>query len=151
MLRTTLPTGLIVEGRHLARAVVAAANSNIAGSSRMRYTCSPADSGDRYVRGDCRAFQGERGHRLLAPLAAWGRMAPYNYLTQSLGWVVLFGVGPGLALAGSIGTARWQASWWHSRAAGRSQPLVLGRYAYGPAEWAWRALTLWRRPAMMEN
>ena len=51
------------------------------------------------------AFQGGRGRRLLAPFAAVGRMALTNYLTQSLviGFV-LFGIGPGLALAGKIGT-----------------------------------------------
>jgi len=93
-------------------------------------------------------FQGDRGRRLLAPFAAVGRMALTNYLTQSfvLGFV-LFGIGPGLALAGKIGTTAIVAivigfftlqvlasRWW------------LGRYAYGPAEWVWRALTYGERP-----
>ena len=87
---------------------------------------------------------------LLAPFAAAGRMALTNYLTQSLVFgFVLFGVGPGLALAGRIGTAAVIgivcgiyalqvvfSRWW------------LGRYAYGPAEWLWRALTYGERPAM---
>jgi uncharacterized protein len=77
-------------------------------------------------------------------------MALTNYLAQSLvlGFV-LFGVGPGLALAGNIGTCALLAiviatygaqmvfsRWW------------LGRYAYGPVEWVWRALTYGRRPAI---
>ena len=58
-----------------------------------------------YVAAIVVAFQGGRGRRLLAPFAAIGRMALTNYLTQSLviGFV-LFGIGPGLALAGKIGT-----------------------------------------------
>jgi uncharacterized protein len=70
-------------------------------------------------------------------------MALTNYLMQSLviGFV-LFGVGPGLALAGKIGTSAifgivctffivqmLISRWW------------LSRFAQGPAEWLWRALT----------
>jgi len=77
-------------------------------------------------------------------------MALTNYLTQSfvIGFV-LFGVGPGLALAGRIGTSGLLAivvvtytlqilfsRWW------------LSRFAYGPAEWVWRALTYGARPRM---
>jgi uncharacterized protein len=103
-----------------------------------------------YVAGLVVFFHGSRGARLLAPFAWAGRMALTNYLTQSLvlGFV-LFGVGPGLALAGRIGTcallgivvvvyaAQMLASrWW------------LGRYAHGPAEWVWRALTYGKMPPM---
>jgi uncharacterized protein len=55
---------------------------------------------------------------------------------------VLFGVGPGLALAGKAGTCLMAgiavagyalqmlfSRWW------------LSRFAYGPAEWLWRTLT----------
>ena len=73
-----------------------------------------------------------------------------DYLAQSLVIAfVLFGVGPGLALAGRIGTAALLAivcityavqmvfsRWW------------LRRFAFGPAEWVWRALTYGERPAM---
>ena len=77
-------------------------------------------------------------------------MALTNYLTQSLviGFV-LFGIGPGLALAGKIGTAAVTgivvgffalqvivSRWW------------LSHFAYGPVEWVWRALTYGERPAM---
>jgi len=94
-------------------------------------------------------FHSPRGARLLAPFAWVGRMALTNYLTQSLviGFV-LFGVGPGLALAGRVGTCTLAgivvlaytlqvvfSRWW------------LGRFAYGPAEWLWRALTYGKRPA----
>ena len=59
-----------------------------------------------YVAAVVVAFEGGRGRALLAPFAAVGRMALTNYLMQSLviGFV-LFGVGPGLALAGKIGTS----------------------------------------------
>jgi uncharacterized protein len=96
------------------------------------------------------AFEGGRGRALLKPFAAVGRMALTNYLTQSLviGFVLL-GVGPGLALAGKIGTTAVTgivvtffalqiivSRWW------------LSRFAYGPMEWVWRALTYGERPPM---
>ena len=96
------------------------------------------------------AFEGGRGRSLLAPFAAVGRMALTNYLLQSLviGFVLL-GVGPGLALAGKIGTTAVTgivvaffalqtivSRWW------------LSHFAYGPVEWVWRALTYGERPAM---
>jgi uncharacterized protein len=103
-----------------------------------------------YVAAIVVAFQRGTGRRLLTPFAAVGRMALTNYLTQSLVFgFVLFGIGPGLALAGKIGTTvivgivigffslQVVASrWW------------LGRFAYGPAEWVWRALTYGERPPM---
>jgi len=103
-----------------------------------------------YVAAIVVAFHGQTGRRLLAPFAAVGRMALTNYLTQSLilGFV-LFGIGPGLALAGKIGATAivgivigffalqvLVSRWW------------LGRYAYGPAEWVWRAFTYGERPPM---
>jgi uncharacterized protein len=90
------------------------------------------------------------GAKLLAPFAWAGRIALTNYLAQSLVLgLVLFGVGPGLALAGNIGTCALLgialatytvqmllSRWW------------LERFAHGPVEWVWRALTYGRRPAM---
>jgi len=94
------------------------------------------------------AFHTARGRRILAPFADVGRMALTNYLTQGLVIaLVLFGVGPGLALAGRIGTSALTAivvlvfgmqvlvsRWW------------LRHYRFGPVEWVWRALTYGRRP-----
>jgi len=103
-----------------------------------------------YVAGIVVAFQGSLGRRMLWPFAAVGRMALTNYLAQSfvLGFV-LFGIGPGLALAGRIGTTVIVgivigffavqvvvSHWW------------LGRFAFGPAEWVWRAFTYGERPSM---
>jgi uncharacterized protein len=103
-----------------------------------------------YVSAIVVGFQGGRGRRLLAPFAVVGRMALTNYLAQSLVFgFVLFGVGPGLALAGRIGTTAVTgvvlvfftlqvlfSRWW------------LARFAYGPAEWVWRALTYGTMPPM---
>ena len=81
-------------------------------------------------------------------------MALTNYLAQSFVIAfVLFGVGPGLALAGKIGTTALlgivivvyvaqllMSRWW------------LQRFAYGPVEWLWRALTYGKMPPMrIEN
>ena len=103
-----------------------------------------------YVSALVVAWHSRLGAKLLAPFAASGRMALTNYLTQSFVIAfVLFGVGPGLALAGKIGTTALLAivvvtyaaqlvfsRWW------------LGRFAYGPMEWVWRALTYGRMPSM---
>jgi uncharacterized protein len=103
-----------------------------------------------YIAGLVSLYHSRFGGRLLAPFAWIGRMALTNYLTQSFVIAfVLFGVGPGLALAGKIGTTAllgivivfyvaqmFFSRWW------------LGRFAYGPAEWAWRALTYGKMPVM---
>ncbi len=62
---------------------------------------------------------------------------------------VLFGVGSGVGLAGRVGTCAVVAivvafdgvqilvcRWW------------LGRFAYRPAEWVWRALTYGKMPPL---
>lgn len=90
------------------------------------------------------------GKLVLSPFGYAGRMALTNYLLQSFVYaLVLFGVGPGLALAGRIGTLMVVAlviavyagqilfsRWW------------LTRFAYGPFEWVWRALTYGRWPRL---
>ncbi|HUE78584.1 MAG TPA: DUF418 domain-containing protein [Sphingomicrobium sp.] len=94
------------------------------------------------------ALHTRAGAKLFAPLAPVGRMALTNYLAQGLIYAfVMFGVGPGLGLAGRIGTsaviliciAFFAAQvaishWW------------LARYRFGPMEWLWRALTYGERP-----
>jgi uncharacterized protein len=106
-----------------------------------------------YVAAIIVGLQGRVMRRLLAPLAYAGRMALTNYLTQSAVYaLVLFGVGPGLALAGRIGTCAvlgitagayalqiLASRWW------------LGRFEYGPVEWMWRALTYGTVPAMKKG
>jgi uncharacterized protein len=103
-----------------------------------------------YVSALVVAYHGKLGAKLLAPIAACGRMALTNYLAQGfvIGFV-LFGVGPGLALAGKIGATALLgivivtyaaqiafSTWW------------LRRFAYGPVEWLWRALTYGKVPPM---
>jgi uncharacterized protein len=90
------------------------------------------------------------GSKLLSPFAYAGRMALSNYVAQSfvIGFV-LFGVGPGLALAGKIGVATAASivvgtyalqviisRWW------------LARFRFGPLEWLWRGLTYREWPPM---
>jgi uncharacterized protein len=92
-------------------------------------------------------FQTKRGARLLAPLAATGRMALTTYLTQSVVCTTLF-YSYGLRWMGRMGYTGMFAitvalfavqmavsTWW------------LRRYRFGPVEWAWRWMTYWRRPA----
>lgn len=102
-----------------------------------------------YCAGVVVALQADWGKRLFGPFGAVGRMALTNYLMQGFVYAfVLFGVGPGLALAGRIGTSAVVAicfaffafqiafsHWW------------LARYRFGPMEWLWRWLTYGERPA----
>jgi uncharacterized protein len=86
--------------------------------------------------------------RAAAPVAAAGRMALTNYLTQSLLFAfVFYGYGLGLfgrfdpKTAAAIGVAvyagqLWFSVWW------------LKRFRFGPFEWVWRSLTYGKRQAM---
>ena len=94
------------------------------------------------------ALQKDWGKRIFGPFGAVGRMALTNYLAQGLIYAfVLFGVGPGLALAGQVGAFQIvlisfaffafqiaYSHWW------------LARFRFGPMEWLWRALTYGERP-----
>lgn len=103
-----------------------------------------------YASGIVVALHSGWGARFWKALAPVGQMALTNYLVQGfLYGFVLFGVGPGLALAGKIGTSTVVviciaffaaqiafSHWW------------LARYRFGPMEWVWRALTYGERPEM---
>ena len=103
-----------------------------------------------YCAGIIVALQRTWGQRLFGPFGAVGRMALTNYLAQGLLYAfVLFGAGPGLALAGKIGAFAVVlvslaffgmqvafSHWW------------LARYRFGPMEWLWRTLTYGERPTM---
>jgi len=88
--------------------------------------------------------QTRRGHAVLMPLAAVGRMGLTVYLTQTLIFTTLF-YGYGIGLAYRIGPAAvtvyalaifalqlLACQWW------------LKRFRFGPAEWVWRSLTYWQ-------
>jgi len=89
------------------------------------------------------------GERLLAPLAAVGRMALTNYLTHSLVMTTL-AYGYGFGLFGQVGLAAGLglaivlyalqiplSNWW------------MARYRFGPVEWLWRTLTHGRAQPMV--
>ena len=101
-----------------------------------------------YLCGVMVALRSAAGRPLLAPLRHVGQMALTNYVTQSFVIAfVLFGIGPGLGLAGRIGTA-WLAAIAIAGFVAQValSRLWLSRFAFGPLEWAWRALTYGRRP-----
>lgn len=93
-------------------------------------------------------FARPAARRWLRHLAPVGRMALSNYLAHSLLGIALFygvglAIGPRHGLVGvsiaflAIFAAQIAFSrWW------------LGRYRFGPAEWAWRSLTYRRRQPM---
>jgi uncharacterized protein len=77
-------------------------------------------------------------------LAAVGRMALTNYLTQSLVCTTLF-YGYGYGLFGHInrtGLAAIVLAIWIVQLI--VSPIWLKSYRFGPAEWLWRSLTYWR-------
>jgi uncharacterized protein len=88
---------------------------------------------------------------LLSPLAATGRMAFTNYITQSAIMTSIFYGGRG-ALMGEIDRpglwaitiALWalQLAW---------SPLWLSRFEMGPLEWVWRCLTIGRRVPLLKR
>jgi uncharacterized protein len=83
--------------------------------------------------------------RLLAPLAAAGRMAFTNYLTQSLIMTTLF-YGGRLGLMGQVD----RPDLWKIVAVVWAVQLIwstlwLARFQMGPFEWVWRCLTYGRR------
>ncbi|HEU4781124.1 MAG TPA: DUF418 domain-containing protein [Steroidobacteraceae bacterium] len=152
VLRVALPAGLVLDG-----IATLLAESPLLPEWEHRHFLADALHllavpvlGAGYVAGVVVAFQGGFARRLLLPFGAVGRMALTNYLAQSLVYgFVLFGIGPGLALAGKIGTTAivgiviaafamqvFLSRWW------------LARFTYGPAEWVWRALTYGERPPM---
>ncbi|HET9458928.1 MAG TPA: DUF418 domain-containing protein [Sphingomicrobium sp.] len=106
-----------------------------------------------YCAGIVVALQKPWGKRLFAPFAPVGQMALTNYLAQGLIYgFVMSGIGPGLALAGKIGSFSvlliciaffaFQTAfshWW------------LARYRFGPMEWLWRALTYGERPSFRRS
>ncbi|MBX3410638.1 MAG: DUF418 domain-containing protein [Phycisphaeraceae bacterium] len=85
---------------------------------------------------------------LRARLAAAGRMALTNYLSQSIICTFIF-FGWGLGFFGTLHLkwlmlvvlAVWalQLTW---------SPFWLARFRFGPAEWLWRSLTYWQRQPM---
>ncbi|MGK7296582.1 MAG: DUF418 domain-containing protein [Candidatus Wenzhouxiangella sp. M2_3B_020] len=98
-------------------------------------------------------FHGRSLTWLVKPFAPVGQMALTNYLTQSVAIIlILTSVGPGLGLAGKAGASTFA-------------PLVLAVYAtqvivshfwmkffaFGPAEWAWRALTYGTWPRFLRS
>ncbi|HEU4534407.1 MAG TPA: DUF418 domain-containing protein, partial [Polyangiaceae bacterium] len=91
------------------------------------------------------AWRHERARRWLAAFVPLGRLAITNYLGQTLLGLSVF-YGYGLNLAGRVG-----AAWLVPLAAAilfaqaRASAAWLGRYRYGPVEWAWRQLTYGRR------
>lgn len=99
------------------------------------------------------ALQKPWGRQLFGIFAPVGQMALTNYLAQGLliGFV-LYGVGPGLGLAGRIGSFAvlltsiaffaFQVAyshWW------------LARFRFGPMEWLWRTLTYGERPPFLQS
>lgn len=103
-----------------------------------------------YCAGIVVALQRDWGQYLFGLFAPVGRMALTNYLAQGLIYAfVLFGVGPGLGLAGRIGSFHillWSVAFFAFQVA--FSHWWLARYRFGPMEWLWRTLTYGERPTM---
>jgi uncharacterized protein len=148
VLRVALPAGLVLEGVALLIRVYGSDGRlpewphwRFVGTSLHLLAVPVLATG--YLCAIVVGLHGVKSGRWLRPFAFIGRMALTNYVTQSvcIGFV-LFGFGPGLALAGHIGTVALTAvvivvyaaqvivsRWW------------LARFRFGPLEWVWRVLT----------
>lgn len=88
---------------------------------------------------------------LRARLAAVGQMALTNYLMHTLLCTFIF-YGWGLGYFATIGRAPLMlvvAGIWLVQLV--YSPLWLARFRFGPAEWAWRSLTYWKRQPMLRR
>jgi uncharacterized protein len=86
--------------------------------------------------------------RFRSALAATGQMAFTNYLVQTIICTTIF-YGHGFGLYGSVsrvGQAGIVLAVWVFQLI--VSPLWLGRFRFGPAEWAWRSLTYMRLQPM---
>jgi uncharacterized protein len=85
---------------------------------------------------------------LMSRLAATGQMALSNYLFHSVVCSTLF-CGYGFGLYGRLERHQLYyvvaAIWVFQMLA---SPIWLRHYRFGPAEWAWRSLTYWKRQPM---
>ena len=103
-----------------------------------------------YAGGIALLMRSPAAARALMTFAPVGRMALTNYLLQSVICMFVF-YGFGLGLYGQVGAA--EASGIALLVFAIQVPLSrwwLGRYQYGPAEWAWRRMT-YRVPVAMRR
>ena len=105
------------------------------------YTLSVFPMGFAYVAGLCLLYLRSRDARLWRALAAPGRMALTNYLSQTVfGILVFYGVGLGLGadmslsfvLPVALGVYLFEMAF---------SALWMRYFRFGPVEWVWRMLT----------
>lgn len=145
VLRVGLPAGLLLEGVAvlLSESPLLPEHAHREFFAQVLHLAAVPVLATGYVAAVVVSFQTKLGRRLLAPFAASGRMALTNYIGQSfvMGYV-LFGVGPGLALAGRIGTTALTGIVVVAYAVQMlASRLWMAHFRYGPLEWLWRALT----------
>jgi uncharacterized protein len=155
LLRFALPTGLIVCGIGILlelheRSAWLAGFDSIGSFADAIHLLGTPFLACGYLCAIVLGLNATGARRWLLAFAPVGRMALTNYLAQTLVYAwVLFGVGPGLGLAGRLGTLSVTAivtigfaaqiafsHWW------------LARFRFGPAEWLWRALTYGEWPRL---
>ena len=145
-----IPVGLLTSAvfyliiKQLAAVSAPTALDRLAGGLSFTFHCWGLSSA--YAATLLLALGSPRGIRLLSPLAAVGRMALTNYLTQAgvivplslaFGWFDTFTPTRSLLLAFALFALQLPFSvWW------------LRHYRFGPAEWVWRVLTYGRLPPM---
>jgi uncharacterized protein len=86
---------------------------------------------------------------LLRTLAAVGRLAFSNYVLQTV-CCTLFFFGYGLGYYAELSRSQLLLVWLGVTVVQVAFSLLwLRRFQFGPLEWAWRALTYWRRPPLV--
>jgi len=101
-----------------------------------------------YIGGIMLIVRSVKSERLLAPLAATGRMAFTNYIMQTALCTFIF-YGHGFGLFGSVERTSQIllviAVWIFQIALSR---IWLEHFRFGPLEWLWRSLTYWKAQPM---
>jgi len=139
--RRLLPAGLLGEAAAFALGESGSGALNRLGDA-LHFAAAPALAAG-YVCMVVLAANAPAWAPLTTRMAAVGRTALTNYVTHGLFiGLVLYGFGPGLALAGEIGSTALVAFALGGYALMlAASPPWLGRFAYGPLEWAWRGAT----------
>lgn len=117
----------------------------------LLYAVSVVPMGLAYITGICLLFLRKRNWRIWEYLAAPGRMALTNYISQSVSGMLLFygiglGLGASIGLSGTeviaVGVFLFQIAFC---------TIWLHYFQFGPFEWIWRMLTYGRRLSIFKR
>ncbi len=117
----------------------------------ISYLLSVYPMGLAYAAGFCLLFERRPESALWKKLAATGRMACTNYLSQSIfGILIFYGIGLGLGAGVDLLTTELIALGVYTFQVFFSG-IWLKHFRYGPVEWVWRMITYGKRLPMKQD